>query len=308
LEAQAPNRIGDQMARKLAQEPVKSAPGKISNVPPGSTARRRHRKGRAGRLFMKGSEEAAVVAAVQRVIAPAVQLVLAVAEKATWEKTRPRGRGLHIASELALVAVLALTLGASWRDGFVSRDDGLAIGPAPAQVAEPASQSGGNSMVAGSDLAPPEPPVPTARPLELLIPALDVHRAVEPVGTNHSGVMNLPSNAWNAGWYKGGPVPGAPGDAVIEGHAGYPGQPMIFGRLVALKPGDRIIVVLADKTKQLFLVDSMSSLAVGTAPPGMAEPYGPPRLTLITCTGHFDKNSYSYSQRLVLEAHYAGLA
>lgn len=222
-------------------------------------------------------------------------------------------RALQLASELALVAVLALALGVSWRDGVVGQDDGLAVGPASApvaatQAAAPDSHSGDNYMVAGAGLAPPEPAVPTARPLELLIPALDVHRAVEQVGTNRYGVMNLPSNAWNAGWYKGGPVPGAPGDAVIEGHAGYPGQPMIFGRLVALKPGDQIIVVLADKTRQLFLVDSMKSVAVGTAPPGMAEPYGPPRLTLITCTGHFDKNSYSYSQRLVLEAHYAGLA
>jgi sortase (surface protein transpeptidase) len=39
----------------------------------------------------------------------------------------------------------------------------------------------------------------------------------------------------------------------------------------------------------------------------MGEPYGPPRLTLITCTGYFNKNSYSYSERLVVEASYAGL-
>ena len=83
---------------------------------------------------------------------------------------------------------------------------------------------------------------------------------------------------------------------------------MIFGRLGALRPGDAIIVVLRDGTRQQFAVDSMKTIAIGTAPPGMAEPYGPPRLTLITCTGHFDKNSYSYSQRLVLEAHYVGLA
>src|SRR4029077_2228604 len=109
--------------------------------------------------------------------------------------------------------------------------------------------------------------------VQLLIPALDVHRAVEAVGVNRSGVMNLPVNAWNAGWYQGGPVPGAPGDAVIEGHAGYPGQPMIFGKLMTLRAGDRIIVVLADRTRQLFRVDSMTSLPVGTAPPGFAEPY-----------------------------------
>jgi sortase (surface protein transpeptidase) len=101
-------------------------------------------------------------------------------------------------------------------------------------------------------------------------------------------------------------VPGAPGDSVIEGHAGYPGQPMIFGRLVMLKPGDQIIVVLADRTRQLFLVDSMTTIPVGSAPAGMAEPYGPPRLTLITCTGHFDQHSYSYARRLVLNASYAG--
>ena len=51
----------------------------------------------------------------------------------------------------------------------------------------------------------------------------------------------------------------------------------------------------------------MKNVAVGSAPPGMAEPYGPPRLTLITCSGHFDKDRFSYSQRLVVEASYAGL-
>ena len=56
-------------------------------------------------------------------------------------------------------------------------------------------------------------------------------------GRKPSGVLNLPANSWNAGWYKGSPVPGAPGDAVIEGHAGYPNQPMIFGKLATLETG-----------------------------------------------------------------------
>jgi Sortase domain len=225
-----------------------------------------------------------------------------------------RQQNAHIFSAVALAVVLVLTLGFSWRDGtaggdvvnaerFATTDDALVY------------DSGQNMQArvpfvasAGSAIGPLQAPVPTARPLQLLIPALDVHRAVEGVGVNRAGVLNLPVNSWNAGWYTGGPVPGAPGDAVIEGHAGYPGQPMIFGRLVMLKPGDRIIVVLADRTRRLFLVDSITTVPVGSAPPGMAEPYGPPRLTLITCTGHFDQNSYSYSRRLVLYASYAGLA
>src|SRR5450759_3882098 len=117
--------------------------------------------------------------------------------------------------------------------------------------------------------------IPTAPPAQLLIPSLNVHRAVEAVGVNRSGVMNVPLNAWNAGWYKAGPVPGAPGDAVIEGHAGFPGQPMIVGRLATLRAGDQVVVVLADKTQRLFVVVSQATFPVGSAPRGMAEPYGP---------------------------------
>ena len=149
-------------------------------------------------------------------------------------------------------------------------------------------------------LIPPSPPV------QLLIPSIRVNRPVEGVGVDRWGFMKLPVNGWNAGWYAGGPVPGAPGDAVIEGHAGYPDQPMLFGRLATLKQGDKIIVVLADGSQRLFLVQSMAAFPIGVAPPGMAEQTGPPRLTLVTCTGHFDAESKFYSQRLVLEASYAG--
>ena len=225
-----------------------------------------------------------------------------------------RQQNAHIFSAVAFAVVLVLTLGFSWRDGTAGGDGGNSETLALAYSAS-GNATGGDRhsqmpflVGIGSKIGPPQAPIPTARPLQLLIPALDVHRAVEGVGVNRAGVLNLPVNSWNAGWYTGGPVPGAPGDAVIEGHAGYPGQPMIFGRLGMLKPGDRIIIVLADGTRQLFLVDSITTVPVGSAPPGMAEPYGPPRLTLITCTGSFDQNSYSYARRLVLEASYAGLA
>ena len=149
--------------------------------------------------------------------------------------------------------------------------------------------------------------IPTAAPAQLLIPLLRVHRTVEAVGTNRSGVMNLPTNGWNAGWYQGGPIPGAPGDAVIEGHAGYPNQPMIFGKLSTLRPGDQIVVVLGDKSQRLFTVVSQSSVPVGSTPADFASPYGPPRLTLVTCSGDFDATTHSYSRRLVVQANYSGL-
>jgi LPXTG-site transpeptidase (sortase) family protein len=174
---------------------------------------------------------------------------------------------------------------------------GLAL-PGLAKIAAVAKDSG--VLVSSQAL------IPTAPPVQLLIPSLNVHRPVEGVGTNRFGVMNLPLNGWNAGWYKAGPVPGAPGDAVIEGHAGYPDQPMLFGKLANLRRGDQIVVVLSDGSKRLFEVVSMSTVAAGAAPRGLAEASGPPRLTLVTCTGHFDPDNKYYSQRLMVEAKYVG--
>ncbi len=219
----------------------------------------------------------------------------------------------RLAGECVLAAMLVATLVFSPRDGApVDRSDVFAVPMATlmspfGQAALPDSQSLSALATTTEVSISAKALIPTAPPAQLLIPALNVHRAVETVGADRSGVMNLPVNAWNAGWYKGGPIPGAPGDAVIEGHAGYPDQPMIFGKLVQLHVRDQIIVVLSDGSRRLFLVDSMATVPVGSAPAGMAEPYGPPRLTLITCTGHFDQNSYSYSSRLVLEASYAGV-
>ncbi len=209
-----------------------------------------------------------------------------------------------------LALLLAAALVSSARDGVPSDRPSDAIAPPPSVVAF--TQVSSKRLIRANTEppadAPPQAPIPTAPPVQLLIASMDVHRPVEAVGVNRFGAMNLPLNWWNAGWYKGSPVPGAPGDAVIEGHAGYPDQPLIFGKLATLHPGDRIVVVLSDGSRRLFVVASKATVPAGSAPPGMAEPYGPPRLTLITCTGHFDKNRYSYSERLVVEASYAGLA
>jgi hypothetical protein len=211
--------------------------------------------------------------------------------------------------QVSLAMLLAATVSSAWRDGFPTDQLADLVAPPPAAVAdkEVAGPPQKGSKVPVITRAP-QPQAPTAAPVQLLIPLLDVHRAVEKVGVDYLGVMQLPVNSWNAAWYQWGPVPGAPGDAVIEGHAGYPGKPMIFGKLATLRPGDRIVVVLADGTHRLFLIVSMRSVAAGSAPPGLAAFSGAPRLTLVTCTGHFDKKNYWYSERLLVEARYAGLA
>ena len=236
----------------------------------------------------------------------------------TWPSLPRRIRpSAPVVAEVVLGMVLVAVLGFTPRDAApVDNSDSL-IGPTVRFTVAPGEQPSIGLGVPGlsnlsawastsGTIVSTRALIPTAPPAQLLIPQLRVHRAVEAVGTNRSGVMDVPVNAWNAGWYKLGPTPGAPGDAVIEGHAGYPGQPMIFGKLSTLQAGDQIVVVLADKSQRLFLVVSTSSVPVGSAPPDLGSPYGPPRLTLITCAGDFDDTSKTYSRRLVLQASYAG--
>ena len=233
------------------------------------------------------------------------------------QRARPSAQLL---GEVGLGALLVATLAFSPRDGVPTAgyDDAWT-----AQVVTPYQSASGdqpqfgftlpglrnlsNGALTGGMAISTKALIPPSPPAQLLIPNLNVHRPVEGVGANRSGVMNLPVNAWNAGWYQAGPIPGAPGDAVIEGHAGYPDHPMMFGKLGTLRPGDKIFVVLGDGSRRLFLVSSMAVLPVGSAPPGMGEPYGPARLTLVTCTGSFDANNFSYNKRLVVEATYAGI-
>jgi hypothetical protein len=208
-----------------------------------------------------------------------------------------------------LTGVILATLAFTWSDGPQEPSVVDPVAPPATLGHQPSTYFAWMGIAVGASSGiVVQAPIPTSPPATILIPSLNVHRVVEAVGTDRWGTMYQPENLWNAGWYQGGPVPGAPGDAVIEGHAGYPNAPLLFGKLNQLHAGDKIIVVLANGSRRLFLVDSLAIWPAGTTPPGMGEPYGPPRLTLITCTGPFDDHYKTYADRLAVEASYAGLA
>jgi hypothetical protein len=219
------------------------------------------------------------------------------------------------AGEVALTMTLGVTLALAWSDGTPTDDPfkGLAA-PKVSTVASaqvPADHPFGANPVLDPKPPPaspiPQTPIPTSPPVRLLLPTLNLHPPVEPLGLDRYGAMDTPNNIWDVGWYNAGPVPGAPGDAVIDGHAGYPGQPLVFGRLAKIQPGEPIVVLLADGSKQVFTVTSVQSWPATSMPPSMFEPYGPPRLTLITCDGQFNSDTKTYASRLIVEADYAGV-
>jgi sortase (surface protein transpeptidase) len=145
-----------------------------------------------------------------------------------------------------------------------------------------------------------------ATPVRLVIPALSVNAGVEAVGVDRSGAMATPRNVWNVGWYRDGPVPGAQGDAVIDGHVGLPGSPLVFSGLSRLTVGAEVIAVLADGTRSRFSVTGIRSWPASAHPEGLFSAEGEPRLSLITCTGSYDRTSQTYAERLTVEARYVG--
>ena len=161
------------------------------------------------------------------------------------------------------------------------------------------------------DLRDPErlvraPVAPVAPPVRLLIPSLGINAPVEALGVDSTGAMATPRNIWNTGWYRNGPAPGAEGDAVIDGHVGLPGSPLVFSTLPRLAIGADIIAVLADGTHNRFTVSAARVWPANSNPPGLFSAYGLPRLSLITCTGKYDRFTRTYADRLIVEATYAG--
>jgi sortase (surface protein transpeptidase) len=147
-----------------------------------------------------------------------------------------------------------------------------------------------------------------APPVRLLIPSISIDAPVEALGVDSSGALETPRNIWNTGWYRDGPSPGATGDAVIDGHVGLPGSPLVFSGLPKLAIGADVIAVLADGTRNRFSVSAAQVWPAQSRPPGLFSGDGQPRLSLITCTGKYDRFTQTYGDRLIVEATYVGSA
>ena len=225
-------------------------------------------------------------------IVVAVELTLAFVLLAGAALVHPIGKALSVPGQRAqppVTAALQPTPEAS----------PVAAQPSPAPVATPSAV----------DAAPSPPPVAAVAgnlPARLLIPAISVSTRIEHVGLATDGSMQTPYNIYNAAWFSPGVKPGETGDAVIDGHVGLPGQPLVFAHLNRLRLGDAITVVSGDGHAAHFIVSSSRVVPAGASPAGLFSRAGPPTLSLITCTGQYDGGSYSYSDRLIVDARFAG--
>src|SRR6202011_2173140 len=118
-----------------------------------------------------------------------------------------------------------------------------------------------------------------------------------------SGAMGVTSASYDTGWYKLGPAPGEPGDAVIDGHLDwYDTNRAVFYNLKDLQVGDDIEVQRLDGLTHHFRVTTVQSVAYNATVPGLFDTAGSPRLSLITCGGTWSARLGQYLQRVVVDS------
>ena len=150
-------------------------------------------------------------------------------------------------------------------------------------------------------------PAPST-PAYLVIPRLGVQTKIESVGVDKNSNMAIPSDPYNAAWYKYGPVPGKVGNSVIDGHLDWYGIPQaIFYYLDKLQVGDRIYVRDVNGVDRVFAVSQQLVCQYNKCP--LEEIFGATsatRLNLITCAGVFNTAQQNYNKRLVVFADAVG--
>ncbi|MDE2213250.1 MAG: class F sortase [Patescibacteria group bacterium] len=187
---------------------------------------------------------------------------------------------------VGLINILGHLGGGAEGSSYSMSNEALAVGPGFAFMGASATSSGG------------------IIPSRLEIPSIGVSASVEQVGLNADGSVGTPSSFGTVAWYKGGPEPGAPGNAVIDGHVNNAlTSAGVFEHLNDLHLGDTIIVADSSGQVRTFSVTSEQVYPVNAAPTTQIFSLGgPSQLVLITCDGAWDNGAKEFNERLVVYA------
>jgi LPXTG-site transpeptidase (sortase) family protein len=150
----------------------------------------------------------------------------------------------------------------------------------------------------------PTTPIPNQPRGPLLsIPAIGVAANVETKGTDANNVMQNPDDPSNVAWYSFTATPGVVGNAVFAGHVDYVGLgKTVFGDLAKLRQGDEISYTSPDGQTFRYRVTATATAWSNDAANQYVAPTSTEMITLITCTGSFDRSTLSYNQRLIVQA------
>ncbi len=215
---------------------------------------------------------------------------------------------------LAVLIVVLVQLAASRHDSIALPTSVGSIEPTPAPTTAPGLlPRSSSSPQLGSGSGPDVPvyravqatPPNPARPVQLMIPSVDLAVAVDPVGVTPDGSVDIPSDVRRAGWYRFGSVPGdATGAVVVVGHVDSKTQGLgRFASLATVSVGEAVRVTVTGGQTYDHRVVARSLLSKRSLPVDQIfGSTGRPRLTLITCGGPYIRSQGGYQDNLVITA------
>lgn len=142
------------------------------------------------------------------------------------------------------------------------------------------------------------------KPVRLIIPSINVEALIEPVGLTSDGAMDVPKGPNTIGWFNQGSLPGENGSAVMTGHYGWKNNiPAVFDNLRKLKKGDKVYSEDKNGIITVFFVTKIQIYDKDEDVPAIfVSTDGKAHLNLITCTGAWNRNEKTFSDRLVIFA------
>lgn len=143
----------------------------------------------------------------------------------------------------------------------------------------------------------------TGAPVRLVLPVVGVDAPVAAFDVAEDSTMPVPQVGWLVAWYTFSAEAGAGNNAVLAGHRDWQRQLGVFYELDRLVEGDEVWLQDAAGSWYLYTVIWTASLEDAAAP--LDEILGPtraPSVTLITCSGAFDRGVGRYVERRVVRA------
>src|SRR5256885_7656160 len=140
------------------------------------------------------------------------------------------------------------------------------------------------------------------KPVRLVIASIHLDARIEARGLDARRNLDTARDPNDAAWYDLGPVPGQPGNAIINGHVDWWSGDAVFSRLGRVRPGEVIQVVRADGGIVLFRITALQRVTAGTRIAALFAPSRAATLTLITCAGVWNPLTLSNTERLLVSA------
>jgi len=142
------------------------------------------------------------------------------------------------------------------------------------------------------------------QPRQIRIPSIATQGFIQKVGVDQHQAIAVPGNVHLAGWYTRSARPGDIGVSILDGHLQGRYADGIFKHLSELKAGDEIAIEFGDGSWRYFVVKHVDSFTVEEASSEQFRQLSDVdrQLTLITCSGVYDRASRQYDRRVIVRA------